>query len=404
MTDTPVDDQGSLFDPAADTAPWDAKDWGLADAKARQLFKPTQPVNEDRLFSGRISEIVDLLTVIYEGGAHAIIHGERGVGKSSLVNIIEDRIPDAVSNIKILKENCLRGDDFLSIWSKILFDFEYDGTSIQEILRNDTRHFIVTKILETLPKQTQYVFVFDEFDRIENINTKVAIADTIKYFSDYPQNVTILIVGVGFSVEELFGAHPSIERCCRQIPMPRMSNKELVQIIDDRLPHIGFSISDSVKSEIINVSQGFPGFVHLVTREAILSAIRRRSRRIDMSDYSAAINESVRIAHESLVQKYNKAIYSAKANIYKEVLLACAMARRDNMGKFSATDVKVPLSQILERPVEISNFARHLAAFCDDGRGAILRKTGKPKRFQYQFVDAPLQPYIVMVGKKEGLI
>ena len=34
----------------------------------------------------------------------------------------------------------------------------------------------------------------------------------------------------------------------------------------------------------------------------------------------------------------------------------------------------------------------------------MLRKTGKRKRFQYQFIDAPLQPYVVMVGRRDGLI
>jgi hypothetical protein len=54
--------------------------------------------------------------------------------------------------------------------------------------------------------------------------------------------------------------------------------------------------------------------------------------------------------------------------------------------------------------VEIASFTRHLAAFCDPDRGPILRKTGKKNRFQYQFVDAPLQPYIFMVGRRDGLI
>ena len=293
---------------------------------------------------------------------------------------------------------------FFTLWSKILFHYEYEDVNIPDLLKSETRHFIVTKVLETLPRDTQFVFVFDEFDRIASAATKTAIADTIKHFSDYPRNITIVIVGVGYSVEELFGAHPSIERCCRQIPMPRMSEGELVHIVEDRLSQIGLHISDKARRLIIEVSQGFPGFVHLTAREAALSAIRRKSRTIRVKDYDIAINEAVRRAHESLGNTYNKAIYSSKANIYKEVLLACALAHRDDLGKFSASDVRVPLSKILNRQVDISNFARHLAAFCSEGRGPILRKTGKPKRFQYQFIDAPLQPYITMVGKKEGLI
>ncbi|MGI4881489.1 MAG: hypothetical protein ACRYG4_28845, partial [Janthinobacterium lividum] len=107
----------------------------------------------------------------------------------------------------------------------------------------------------------------------------------------------------------------------------------------------------------------------------------------------------------SIITAYKKAIYSAKENMYREVLLACALAKRDEQGKFSASDVRESLKTILKRDdLQISYFARHLSAFCDIERGAVLRKTGKPKRFQYQFIDAPLQPYIVMAGKRDGLI
>jgi len=86
---------------------------------------------------------------------------------------------------------------------KILFSYEYEGISISDYLKDETRDFIVIKILESLPKAYQHVFVFDEIDRIENLATKTALADTVKHFSDYPQNITIVIVGVGCSIEEL---------------------------------------------------------------------------------------------------------------------------------------------------------------------------------------------------------
>ncbi|KKK50501.1 hypothetical protein LCGC14_3124400, partial [marine sediment metagenome] len=168
---------------------------------------------------------------------------------------------------------------------------------------------------------------------------------------------------------------------------------ELIEIINDRLPQIGIEASKKIKNLIVEISQGLPGYVHLATREATLSAINRKSRLIEKSDYDAGIEQSVRRAQESIVSTYNKAIYSAKENIYKEVLLACAMVVTDDRGKFSASDVRAPLSKILGRNVEIGNFARHLAAFCNPDRGLVLRKTGKPKRFQYQFINAPLQPY-----------
>lgn len=379
-------------------------DWGLAQARAKHLFKPSSPIDEERLFSGRLSQVHDLLGVIYESGAHAILYGERGVGKSSLANTVTNKIPPQVENIKIFKQNCRPEDSFFDLWSKMLWDQHYEDAPIADILKYEDRPFVVNKMLEALPRPYQYVFIFDEFDRIQSPATKSAMADTIKHFSDYPQRVTIIIIGVGFSIEELFGAHPSIQRCCQQILMPRMDKSELGEIISERYQEIGLNISDVIISRLVDLAQGLPGFVHLLGREAALSAIDRKSRLIEDCDYIHAVTESVRKAQESLISSYNKAVYSAKENLYQEVLLACAMAETDERGKFSASNVKDKLSVLLNRPVEISYFARHLSSFCDEERGPVLRKTGKPKAFQYQFIEAPLQPYILMMGKKDGLI
>ena len=394
----------NLFDDLLEHEVWGDKQWAIAQVTAQTIFNPSSPIDEDRLFSGRITQVNDLLCVVYEKGAHAILFGERGVGKSSLANTITAKIPPEVTNIKFIKENCRPDDTFFTLWSKILFEFKYSEYDIPEYLKDETRDFVVIKILESLPKMAQYVFIFDEFDRISSDKTKAAIADTIKHFSDYSTNITIVMVGAGYSIEELFGAHPSIQRCCRQIAMPRMSKQELSDIISDRYHRIGFTASEELISKLVDLSRGLPGYAHLAGREAALSAIRRRRRTVDDMDYTEAIRESVRRSQESIVTAYNRAVYSAKENIYKEVLLACAMANTDSQGLFAASDIRDMLITILNRRIEIASFSRHLAAFCDVGRGPILRKSGKKNRFQYQFVDAPLQPYIFMAGRRDGLV
>ena len=394
----------SLFEGHDLAKDWTEKDWGAARVQATRLFEPRSPIDQDQLFSGRLDQAQSLLDVIYEKGAHAIIYGERGVGKSSLANVIRDKVPSVVKNLKFIKDNCRPEDSFFDLWAKMLFDFEYEGSPISDLLQSETRHFIVQKMLETLDRSKQYIFIFDEFDRITDSSTKNAMADTIKHFSDYPKNITIVIVGVGFSIAELFGAHPSISRCCTQIPMPRMSNLEIGQIIEDRAPTIGIGASAANVQSLVELAQGFPGFGHLLGREAMLSAIERRNRSIDEHDISVAVRHGVEKAQDSLRRDFQTATYSAKENMYAKVLIACALARKNEMGLFSASDVKDKLRDVLKRPVEFGHFARHLAAFCEPSRGPVLRKTGKPKRYQYQFIEAPIQPYIVMVGKRDKII
>jgi hypothetical protein len=241
--------------------------------------------------------------------------------------------------------------------------------------------------------------ILDEFDRVRDAGTKTLIADTIKYFSDNPLHLTIIVVGVGSSIEELFGSHPSIQRCCEQIRMPRMSPDELRQILVDRIPRLNMSISEPVTTKMIKFSQGLPGYMHLLGLLAARSAIGARSLKIVIPNLKDAVTRALEKADESTRRDYYKAIQSTKPdNRYREALLACALARKNELGQFSASDVCEPYSVIMKKPMTIENFARHLNAFCDPDRGPALIKSGKPKRFLYHFANPLLEPLVVMRG------
>src|SRR5260370_22141703 len=124
------------------------------------------------------------------------------------------------------------------------------------------------------------IVLIDEFDRVDE-TVGVAMSDTIKTLSDRGTDTTLVLVGVADSVEHLIAEHQSIDRALIQIPMPRMSQKELVAIVTKgmtRLPEM--SIEPGLDNRMATISKGLPHFTHLLAKHSALSAINDGRRRI----------------------------------------------------------------------------------------------------------------------------
>ncbi|MDB6032601.1 MAG: hypothetical protein JWM16_2939, partial [Verrucomicrobiales bacterium] len=104
------------------------------------------------------------------------------------------------------------------------------------------------------------------------------------------------------------------------------------------------------------------------------------------------------------IRSYHYASSSPLWNLYSDVLLSCALASTDDLGYFSAANVRTPMSEIMKRPYEIPAFAQHLNDFCGENRGKVLQKTGYPRRYRFRFVNPLMEPFVVMKGIASGLI
>jgi hypothetical protein len=56
--------------------------------QAAQVFTPATAVDERELFGGRTPQIRQVVAILGQRGQHAIIFGERDVGKTSFGNVI----------------------------------------------------------------------------------------------------------------------------------------------------------------------------------------------------------------------------------------------------------------------------------------------------------------------------
>ena len=203
-------------------------DWRHLDFRAADIFSPHAPIDEEQLFVGRLYLIEGLVETVFQRGQHAILYGERGVGKTSLVNILGSKIFTKSQTIKIVKRNCTVDHDYKIIWEQLFDDFQLpDGESMSELIDHKSGAYEIYKAIGMLSERLHPILIIDEYDRVEDDETHVKMADTIKYLSDFSAKVTIVIVGVSRDVKGLFGGHPSIERNVRHISMPLMSIDEL---------------------------------------------------------------------------------------------------------------------------------------------------------------------------------
>jgi hypothetical protein len=387
--------------------------------KLGQSSRQERPLT-NAIFAGRLDQVHQIVNAISQRGYHAVLFGERGVGKTSLSNVLRDFLSEAGKTVAVSRINCDASDTFTSLWKKALRDIVVIkskpaiGSTADEI--EETHEIVhslpdvigpddIRRVLTDLSKGVILVIAFDEFDRIGNKQITVTMADTIKTLSDYAIPSTILLIGVADSVDDLVESHQSIERALVQIPMPRMSDQEIREIISNGLSRLKMEIDPEALEEIVSLSQGLPYITHLLALHTARATLAAGEINIDGKHVAAGIQHSLDQWQQSITSSYYNATKSPQPdNIYKQVLLACALADIDDLRYFTAAAVRKPLRIITEKAYEIPNFAKHLKDFSDAGRGNILQRTGEKRRIRYRFNSPIMRPYIIMRGRKEGIL
>ena len=312
--------------------------------------------------------------------------------------------------------SCDSNDTFAKIWGKVFRNVNVlapeTGFGRQDNLRPVSRMDLegplnspddIRLMVNRLPCES--VFIFDEYDRVRNESARRLMTDTIKLFSDTDTACTIVLVGVGQSIEELVSAHESIARNLDFVPVEPMAPSELAKVISNGFSKAGLSMETGLDLTIAKLSQGYPHYTHLLGLWAGRGAVSRDSEKVELEDLATAIKDSLMRVDGSIRIQYQKATDSTQPNnLYKQVLLACAMATKDIRGRFAFGSVRQPLLPLLNNAENLVGYQRHLSAFCEVERGPALIKTGRSKNFRWHFADPQLIPYVYLQGINDKLI
>ncbi|MBN1251699.1 MAG: orc1/cdc6 family replication initiation protein [Bacteroidales bacterium] len=368
-----------------------------------EIFTPSAPIENINLFSGRDIQLKSIKETILEKGQHAVMYGNRGVGKTSLSNMVSFMFEDIIT----IKVTCNRNDDFKTIWERALkkvkfgYPIKQVGYKAEEKMEvfpiqvPDLEQISPTEIENTLFNINEnMVFIFDEFDIIKNPKIKAQMADIIKLLSDNLPFITIILVGIAESVEDLFGQHPSVERCIKQIELPLMGNKEAKKILNRNLKLLSLKIDDEISEKIIELSSGFPNYVHLLCKYSSEKAVSENKTKINIEHFNYAVKRSIDNSDHSIKKSYSIATKSStKTNRFANVLLACALANTDEYNSFSSVEVIEKYNKITGELNKTESLNYNLGMLCKKERAEILSKEGKQKS-RYKFRKPLLKAFI----------
>jgi energy-coupling factor transporter ATP-binding protein EcfA2 len=345
-----------------------------------QAFRPSAPIDRRSLFSGRTDQIAELFSVVAQPGQHAVVYGERGVGKTSLSAVVAELL--ASTGVLTARTTCDSGDDFSSVWRKALGEIALHSesrgigfaatttdvaTPASAVLGDaEVTPHVIARGLEALSRPRPLAIFLDEFDRVSNAGDRALFTDTIKVLSDHAASATLVLVGVADTIDELLREHRSIERALVQVRMPRMSPEELAEVARRGIEAAQMTIEDPAVDRVTLLSQGLPHFTHLLTQLAAQAALAERHADVGMPEVEFAVERAIQRAQQSVTEAY------LRAEIAGPALPAAATADVDEFGYFSAPGA--------EQLVEL---------------GILERREG-PDGPRYRFVNALLPPYVVM--------
>lgn len=361
---------------------------------------------------------MEIFDVLNQPGQHGLIYGERGVGKTSLAFVTSLMVAGKWPTLNI---NCDSGDNFASVWNKVLDGLieelslyeEKEVTAELQILERASERLMgdeigpdrVRAFLKLLAAHAPVTIFLDEFDTISERSSRELFADTIKTLSDQMVDATLVLVGVADTVEELLTTHESTERALVQIHLPRMNTDELLHIVDRGMSAAGITADPHVAGRIVSIAKGFPSYVHLIAQDAGRAVVFGNRYELTLSDVAEAVTNAVNKAQQSIRSVYNRAVSSPRSDtLFSKILLACALHDGDELGFFSPGEIRGLVAMTLQRDVSFGTYSRHLAQFCDNEHGPILQRRGKSHTWRYRFINPMVIPYVIMKGIESGLI
>ena len=399
----------------------------LADSKVREVFTPRKPISSQNLFVGREREITKILDGLNTPGAHIIVYGERGVGKSSFANIACQLYAAQPPAKRVVRQSCDSDSTFVSIFTECLrsLGIATESVSTTEDLAQTKKAGLkvyvaeggleaerktsisrVSPALRMTPSSVaaaldgvKAIIVIDEFEALPDKEDRRRIAELVKQLSDRGSSVKLLMVGIAHFYTDLLSGHPSSIRALQQVKLGLMPERELRSIIENGLKIARLRFSAGLINQIVDLSAGYPYFTHLLALKCAEIAVLQNQNIADEEDLSKAIELAVDEAEETLKTVYLASTRSSASTLYQNILESAALFLAANPAKeeFTAADLRNSLGRRMGRPIEADTISDHLRRLVGNDGTKVFRRVG---RGVYRFTDPRMKSFVLIAMRR----
>lgn len=387
----------------------------------RLYFTPGKPIDAVSLFKGRSEHVARSLRALLTPGEHIVVFGKRGVGKSSLARVTAQLLLKDLRTIYYM-HICDSDDDYNSIWAPILGKLGFGGIQVEETTERtegggaqlripfaeagvDTHTRKSVKVVSGMPTSLKpstvaefltdvdALILIDELDRLRSDHDRIKLAETIKQLSDRGARTKVLLVGIADTAAQLVAAHPSIERCLREIELKPMSDDEIRDIIVENAAKCEVAFEEEAVGAIVAMAAGYPYFAHLLGLKCAEEAVADGSSIVSSATLQKAVEEAVDDAEATLKNGYLSATRSHASDNYATILeAAAAMATEEFTFQELLSAVRSQGAPDMSDG-SLSNYLRHLAS---DDASTVLCRVAKGV---YRFTDPRMPAFVLIAGR-----
>jgi hypothetical protein len=391
------------------------------------LLTPTTPIRSVEFLRGREKILEDIRRSFVQPGRHVFIHGDRGVGKTSLAQTaaIEHQSASAAP----VFVGCDNASTFYGIARNIAVKLRPADPAVTKTITGAKAGISwsglsaeAQKTIErgTMPEfktiddvvgaigylaarhSSSPVIVVDEFERIKAPAERMLFADFIKQVGDQSLGVKLIFCGIGSALSDLLDAHHSCYRYLTAVSLDRLSYQPRLEIITRAVGEFGIQIEDTSAYRIAMISDGFPHYVHLITEKLLWEVFEDKDAVASTGPkhYTAAVKAAVVDIEPHLKAMYEKASQKYKAD-YETVLWAVA---DHHELKRRSTDIYTSYARIMrsegEDPLPRETFNQRMNSLKRANHASILTAN---RQGWYEFTEAVVRGYVRLRAEARGV-